>query len=139
MCVCVTGTCLNLFALYKLLSKAVVTVGARYPKFPMSFKECHQQSNSNVLSQPVCDWCRGQQGADPTWGAREEALEYEGIQELPCVEKRVSHPTQQCSEQIVCRHELVDNHNIRARHVTLVNGASHAICHLMPFGHLEPV
>lgn len=38
--------------------------------------------------------------------------------------KRLPHPTRQCTEQTVCRHELVDNHNIRAGLVTMVIGAT---------------
>ena len=36
------------------------------------------------------------------------------------MEERVPHKAEQCSEQAVCHHELVDNHCIWPGHVTLV-------------------
>ena len=65
-------------------------------------------------------WCRGQQGVDPAWGTRQEALEHKGLQELPCMEKRIPHKTEQCSEQTVRHHELVDDDCVWPGHVTLV-------------------
>lgn len=77
-----------------------------------------------LSSKQGCAGCRGQQGIDPAWRARQKALEYEGLQKFSCMAKRLPHPARQCAKQTVCHHELVDNHNIWAGPVTMVIAAT---------------
>jgi len=65
--------------------------------------------------------CRWQQCLDPAGRPRQEALQHEGLQELPCMEERLLDQAGKCTKQTVCCHELADYNNLWQGHVTVVS------------------